>query len=62
MVQTAQTNVAYTVTAVTDLMGTVNLDVRLDGREGHVKMVQKDYIEYKCILIYIYIERFLLLV
>lgn len=33
MVQTAQTNVAYTVTAVTDLMGTVNLDVRLDGKE-----------------------------
>lgn len=39
MVQTAQTNVAYTVTAVTDLMGTVNLDVRLDGKEDSANKV-----------------------
>lgn len=33
MVQTARTNVASTVTAATDLTGTVSLDVRLDGKE-----------------------------
>lgn len=42
MVQTARTNVASTVTAATDLTGTVSLDVRLDGKEELATMVQKD--------------------
>lgn len=41
MAQTAIRNVAQTATAVTDLLGTVSLDVGLDGKAEPVKMVGK---------------------
>lgn len=40
MVQTAPTVVVQTAIAVTELMGTVTLDVSLDGKEERAKMVE----------------------
>lgn len=49
MVQAALTNVAQTATAVTDLMGTVSLDVLLGGEEDTAKMVQKGLSKCICL-------------